>query len=95
MSVDQNVKETLDALLKKHEEIFRDELGTVTSCKAKLQVQDDAQPKFCKARTVPFAIKEPIEQELARLEATGILEKVTHSDWAAPIVPVPKKDGKF
>ena len=39
---------TLQSLLKKHEEIFRDELGTITSCKAKLQVQNDAQPKFCK-----------------------------------------------
>ena len=23
-----------------------------------------------------------------------MLKKVDHSDWAAPIVPVPKKDGK-
>ena len=28
-----------------------------------------------------------------RLEAEGILQKVDHSEWAAPIVPVPKKDG--
>ena len=32
-------------------------------------------------------------KELDRLEAAGILKKVNHSDWAAPIVPVPKKDG--
>ena len=25
----------------------------------------------------------------------GILEKVSHSDWASPIVTVPKKDGKY
>lgn len=25
----------------------------------------------------------------------SILKPVTHSDWAAPIVVVPKKDGKF
>ena len=30
-----------------------------------------------------------------RLEATGVIKKVMHSEWAAPIVPVPKKDGKF
>ena len=54
-----------------------------------------AQPKFCKPRSIPFAIKTAIEQELDRLEDSGAIEKVTHSDWAAPIVPVPKKDGKF
>ena len=29
------------------------------------------------------------------MEEQGILKKVNSSDWAAPIVPVPKKDGRF
>ena len=29
------------------------------------------------------------------LEQQGILEKLSTSDWAAPIVVVPKKDGRF
>ena len=32
-------------------------------------------------------------KELDCLEAAGIIRKIDHSDWAAPIVPVPKKDG--
>ena len=35
-----------------------------------------------------------VEQELARLEEKAILKKVSHTSSAAPIVPVPKKDGK-
>ena len=35
-----------------------------------------------------------VEEELDRLETQGVLEKVSHSDRATPIVPVPKKDGK-
>ena len=35
-----------------------------------------------------------MEQELERLEKAGVLERVDHSDWAAPIVTVPKKDGE-
>ena len=34
-----------------------------------------------------------MEQELYRLEREGVLKRVNHSQWAAPIVTVPKKDG--
>ena len=53
------------------------------------------KPKFHRPRPVPYAIKEAIGEELDRMEADGIIEKIAHSDWAAPIVAVPKRDGKF
>ena len=37
-------------------------------------------------------MKPMIDIELYRLEKAG---KVTRSDWAASIVPVPKKDGRI
>ena len=86
---------SLGTLLDNHQALFKEGLGTIHPYKAKLQVRPDAQPKFFKPRSVPFAIKPAIEQELDSLEASGALVKVTHSDWAAPIVPVPKNDGKF
>ena len=55
----------------------------------------EATTKFHNARPVPFAIKDAVGAELDRLETEGILKKVNHSNWAAPIVAVPKKDGKF
>ena len=30
---------------------------------------------------------------MERLEKQGIIRKVNYSDWAVPIVPVPKADG--
>ena len=39
-------------------------------------------------------MKEPVEREIYCLEVLGILERVSHSDWAAPIVVAPKKDGR-
>ena len=78
-----------------HEALFTDELGKIKQYKAKLQVCPEAPPRFYKSRPVPFAIKAAIEEELDRLEASGVIQKVTHSDWAAPIVPVPKKNGRF
>ena len=80
-------------LLEKYSDVFNGELGTLKSTKAKLQLKPQAMPKFCKPRAVPFALKEALERELARLENLGILRKVDHSDWAAPVVIVPKGDG--
>ena len=85
----------LDTLMHRHQELFSEGLGTVKPYKATLQVQSGAKPRFFKPRPVPFAIKDAIGKELDRLEQQGILKKVNSSDWAAPIVAVPKKDGKF
>ena len=43
---------------------------------AKIDVHENAQPIFCKARAVPFAMKKGIQEELDRLEDAGIIRKV-------------------
>jgi len=65
------------------------------SMKLTLTVKKNSVPKYFRPRTVRFAIKGAIGKEIERLEATGVLEKVEFSQWATPIVPVPKKDGSF
>ena len=40
-------------------------------------------------------MKSHIEEALNPLEADGVLVKVTHNDWAAPIVTVPKRDSSI
>ena len=54
----------------------------------------NALPRFHRPRSVPYALKSVVEEELDRLLRVGVLETVEHSDWAAPIVVVPKKDGR-
>ena len=85
----------LQSILDKHDAVFKNELGRIRSHTATLldKVQTDATPKFCRARRVPFAICDTVDHELDRLEREGILTKVTHSVWAAPIVTVPKPEG--
>ena len=85
----------LQSILDKHEAVFKNELGRIRSHTAILKVKTDAVPKFCRARQVPFALRDTVGQELDRLERDGILTKVTHSEWAAPIVTVPKPDGRI
>ena len=44
---------------------------------------------------MPYALRSKVEAELDRLEKEGVIEPVQFSDWAAPIVPVVKKDGSI
>ena len=44
---------------------------------------------------MPFALKAGIEEEIKRLIDLGVIEKIDYSEWAAPIVPVKKPNGKI
>ena len=81
-------------ILAKFPEVFTNQLGHCTKVKARLQFQDGAQPKFLKARPVPYALAGKIEHQLQRLESLGVLEKITYSPCASPIVPVLKPNGQ-
>ena len=83
----------LRAVLDSHSAAFKDELGRMTNVKAKIFLNPEAQPRFCKPRSVPFALRAKVNSELERLEKAGVIEPVQFSDWAAPIVPVLKPDG--
>ncbi|XP_048586216.1 uncharacterized protein K02A2.6-like [Nematostella vectensis] len=67
-------------------------VGKLQGVQVSLQV-DDSNPVFVKPRTVPFAVRDKYEQSLEKLEAEDIIERVEHSDWASPTVPVVKPSG--
>ena len=50
---------------------------------------------FVKARPVPYSLKDKVAKELDRLVREGIITPVASSEWATPIVIVPKKDGSI
>ena len=83
----------LQDVLDRHAAVFKDELGTIQGAAAKIHMDSQAQPRFCKPRSVPHALRDKVGLELDRLESEGVIERVQFSDWAAPIVPVVKKDG--
>ncbi len=52
----------------------------------------NAPPKYYRSRSVPYALRDKVDQELQRLLKEGTKEPVEIADWAAPIVPVLKSD---
>ena len=82
-----------DDHLKRHELVFRNELGCIRSTQARVHLQEGTQPIFCRARTVPYAMREKVEQALARAVQQGTLEKIDYSEWASPTVNVTKPNG--
>lgn len=89
-----DVTSTEKVLIDKYSSLFTGELGKFNKHKVGLKIKPDAQLRFFKPRPVPLALKPKIEEELDRLLAAGIIEKVDYADVATPIVPVLKPDGK-
>ncbi|XP_063049093.1 uncharacterized protein K02A2.6-like [Engraulis encrasicolus] len=83
----------LQQVLSKHEDVFKEELGMLKGMKATIRVSAEASPKFYRPRSVPYAMRAKVEEELERLQREGIITPVKYAEWAAPIVPVLKPDG--
>ena len=88
------VNKPLEELLSRHKKCFGDELGCLKGFKAKLFINPDVAPKFNKARPLPYSTLPLVDAALDDLVDQRVIEPITHADWAAPIVPVLKRDKK-
>ena len=59
-------------MLNKHSQVFEERLGTLNDVKVTLAIDHTVPPKFHKARSIPFALKEKVELELQKLKELGI-----------------------
>lgn len=80
-------------ILDSHKAVLGKGLGTLKGTKAKIHVDPNAEPKYMKARPVPYTPKVKVELELDRPQSVGITSPVEFTEWAAPIVPVVKSNG--
>ena len=83
----------LKLLLSKYPNLVKDSIGVMKGINGHLSLKNDANPVFLKARPVPYSLRTNVEDELTHLEKEGIITPVTWSNWATPIVVVPKPDG--
>ena len=89
----QETEKWLNDLQIKYPSVFKDVLGTLKGMKAKVNLKEGAISVFCQSRSVPFAMKAKVEEEIERLENQGIITPTNWSEWATPVVAIPKADG--
>jgi hypothetical protein len=75
----------LEDVLKKHADVFKEELGKVTGMEVKIHMDPDAQPQFFRPRPVPLALRPKVERELERLVQDKVIKPVQLSEWADPL----------
>lgn len=69
------------------------QVGLLKTQPVKITLQENAEPyAVYAARRIPIPLMKPVKEELDRMEAEGIIERVREpTEWCAPIVPAPKK----
>ena len=83
----------IDDLLKKYRNVFDPDGNLpIKGVEAKIHVPENTKPLFFKARPLPYALNNKVDVEIDRLLAEKIIEPVEISEWAAPVVPILKKD---
>ena len=61
-------------------------MGTLQGHKVRIIADHEATPRFCKARSVPYALRDKVDDELSWLVEEGTLVPVQFSEWAAIVV---------
>ncbi|KAL3187652.1 hypothetical protein MRX96_024691 [Rhipicephalus microplus] len=64
---------SVEGLVAEFASVFDDALGTFKGVSAKITIEDNAKPRFFKARPVPFAMIDRVNEELMRMERVGVL----------------------
>lgn len=72
--------------------MFSESQGCIECFKAKIRIKPGTTPILCNAHPVSYALREAVGRELDRLEKMKVISKTEKSEWASPIVTVPKAD---
>ena len=85
-------EQQLSELLKfnHHSSVFEEKLKDL---KVKLFVKENSTANFLRPVPFPLSLHEKVSEELDKFQANGIIVPVKFSSWAAPFMPVVKRDG--
>ena len=86
-----SVQSTCNVIMDRYPELFKEGLGKF-KYPVSLEIDPNVAPKFCKARPVPYSLREKVDKALDKLQEEGCISPIPSSSWAAPIVSVLKPD---
>ena len=69
--------------------------GTLKGFVHRPMINLSVQPVQQKFWHLPLSLREPVSQELRRLEAEGVIERINASPWTSNIVTAKKRDGSL
>ncbi|XP_011167522.2 uncharacterized protein K02A2.6-like [Solenopsis invicta] len=82
-------------ILKEYSDVFDQPVGVIRGFKAKLVLKENAVPCFFKPRPIPFSLRDKADKELDKMEKSGAISRIETSEWASPLVVVPKLNGSI
>ena len=77
-----NAKQRLNSMLKNKAHLCEDSYDGFKGHEAHIRVKPEAKPVLPKHCRVPYALREPVEHEVRKLEENGVIKKVERSEWA-------------
>ena len=90
LPVDRHLLKQCHKLCKEFPDLWKPELGCLRDVELEVEFKPDSQPVFMKARPVPFAIAEDLEEAYDSGIQRGIWEPVQFNDYGTPVVPIRK-----
>ncbi|KAL3195593.1 hypothetical protein MRX96_045565 [Rhipicephalus microplus] len=81
--MDVKAIKSVEKLVAEYARVFDDALGTFKGVSTKITIEDNAKPRFFKARPVPFAMIDRVNEELMRMERVGVLHLFTDASVTA------------
>jgi len=76
-------------------DVFQKDVGCIKGYTGTIRLKENVKPIFKKSRSVPYVLQPVLEAELDRMHKEGIIEPTNSSEWATPLVIVPKSNRKI
>ena len=85
----------LQSVLPEFNSMFSNATGLFHDVTLHFEYDKSVSPEFYKHQSPALSMRRCIESEVDNLQTANIIKKVTHAEWAAPVMPVVKKLGSI